>query len=493
MGCLSKIIDPRFVRPLAATLSSGPVSELEIRALFLRDVPNRSVSKRALAMLLDLSCQAGLIKFDQGSWRTAFSDDVDHAIARCFDLWSRPEFAQDELFQKRCAVCLGRGIISANGDFCSIEDLAARRSLIPGEWEKLISGSSDIRQICGFNSKHAEADYLMIYRNLETAPINDDLDVLPRVPMSQLPILPCSSEALLTGVHQARTAWNGQLCEYFGPIALKDFGGFIIYAKEFLDLLFWGASAPLQSVVSHDRLVSVSGALQRFGVRAEDLVTVWRGLSSAYRQISRLSWGIRYLSNNLSCPHPPSPDANAFIKICGLPIEKQMAISAARSGHSLMSLIRPLRVLHRALGSWPGRSALSASAQDCADAISADGMNDKLLRREFAARIRRLNVVASLGILDALARDFNAPVFPVENDAALAAAGLIAGFSKFFDSPQGRAYAEVRLALHVELDFQRRFNIHSLTAPQRYEGVWRDTLHQLVQRLEDTRKAFIPA
>ena len=354
MGCLSKIVDPRFVRPLVAALSAGPLSEFEIRALFLRDVPNRSLSKRALAMLLEFSCQAGLIKCDQGAWRITFPDDIDHAVARCFDLWSRPGFAQDELFQKRCAVCLGRGIISPKGDFCSIEDLAARHCLTQGEWAKLISGPSDIRQLCGFTSKHVEADFLMIYRKLETVPISDDADVLPRIPMSQLPALPCRPGDLLAGRDDARTAWNRQLTEYFGAIAPEDFEGFIAYAKKLLDLLLWGASAPMQSVVSHDRLVKVSSALQRFGIRAEDLVTAWRGLALVYRQISRLSWGIQFLSNNLSHPNPPGPNAEAFGRICSLPPALQSAISMSRSGYSLTTLIRPLRLLHQALAAWPG-------------------------------------------------------------------------------------------------------------------------------------------
>lgn len=493
MGCLSQIIDPRFLRPLAAALGSSQASEFEIRALFMREVPNRSVSMRALAMLLELSCQAGMIKFDQGAWRVAFQGELDQAVARCLENWIRSDFIHDDLFKNRSAVCLGRGIISASGDFCSIEDLAGRRSLAPGEWSKLISGPSDIRQLCGFNSKQVEADFLMIYRKLEAAPISDDLDVLPRIPMSQLPELPCSPEALLAGVHEARVAWNEQLREYFGTIALEDFGGFIIYAKEFMDLLIWGASAPLLSVVSHDRLARVSGALERFGVRAEDLVTVWRGLALVYRQISRLSWGIRYLSNNLSAPNPPGPDAGAFAKICSLPLAKQSAISMSRSGHSLMTLIRPLRLLHQALGAWSGRGALAQSARDCEAAIYADGIEDKLVRREFSERVRRLNVIGSVDILDALTCGFDAPKFTDECDAALSSAGLIAAFSQFYESPQGRAYAELRLALHAELDFQRRFNHHSSSAPQRYEGVWRGTLQQLVGRLEDTRRSFIPA
>jgi hypothetical protein len=486
------MVDPRFVRPLAVALSAGPVSELELRALFLRDVPNRSVSKRLLTMLLVHSQEAGLIQFDQGVWRGAFCGDIDQAVARCLECWTRPGFSRDKLFQSRSAVCLGRGIISASGDFCSIEDLASRHSLSPVEWAKLISGPSDIRQLCGFNSKHVEADFLMLYRNLEAAPIGDDSDVLPRVPLSLLPPLPCSPDVLRAGVRRARASWNEQLKEYLEGISLQDFAEFIIYAKDFLDQLFFGASAPLQSVVSHDHLVKVSGDLQRFGVRAEDLATVWRGLLSVYRLISRLSWGLRYLSNNLSCPNPPGPDVEAFVKICSLPAEKQLAISAGRSGCSLMALVRPLRLLHRALGAWPGRSALVASARDCATAISSDGISDKLLRREFSARIRSLNVIGPVEILDALAGELVAPKFPDEKDAALCSAGLIAAFSQFIASPQGRAYAEVRLALHAELDFQRRFNLHNLSPPQRYEGVWRGTLQQLVGRLEDTRKAFIP-
>lgn len=491
MGCLSQIVHPHFVRSVAIVLKSGPVTELELQRHFLHDVPNRGVSKRVLSILLELCWRAGLISLDRGIWRPEFSDDIDHAIAQCYHFWSGPEFARDELFQKRSSVCLGLGIVTATGEFLSIEDLSARGSLTPREWGKLISRSGDMRRLCDLNSTHSEADYLMIYRNLDAPPICDDQDVLPRVPVNLLPVMPCSPVVLLSSIHQAENAWRLQLSEYLGQTTLEHFDRFIIYAKELLDMLFWGASSPMKSVVSHDHLVNVSGALRRFGVRAEDLTTVWRGVASVYRQISRLSWGIRYLSNNLWRPHPPNPDVRAFLSICDLPTEKQMGISVARSGHSLMSLIRPLKILHRALGSWPGRTSLATSALDCAAAVLGDNIMDKLLRREFGERIRRLEVVSSVNILDALSCEIEAPNFPSVNDDALMSAGLISSFSGFFDSRPGSAYAEVRLGLHSELDFHGRFNRHNPNVPQRYDGVWKDGLQHLVERLEDTRRGSI--
>jgi hypothetical protein len=117
---------------------------------------------------------------------------------------------------------------------------------------------------------------------------------------------------------------------------------------------------------------------------------------------------------------------------------------------------------------------------------------DRLLRREFAERIKRLNVIGSIHIVDALAEEIPPPTIPTYPDKALTSAALIARYSKFLESPLGHAYAEMRLALHTELDFKHRFNVHSRSVPQRYHGVWQDTIAQLVTRLEYTRKAFIP-
>ena len=66
MGCLGHLIDPRFLRPLANSLSSGPHTELDLRSKFLRGVPNRNLSQRSLRTLLDLARQGGLIYFEQG-------------------------------------------------------------------------------------------------------------------------------------------------------------------------------------------------------------------------------------------------------------------------------------------------------------------------------------------------------------------------------------------------------------------------------------------
>ena len=42
MGCLSHLIDPRFLRPLVETLEAGPQSELELQAKFFLHVPNEA-------------------------------------------------------------------------------------------------------------------------------------------------------------------------------------------------------------------------------------------------------------------------------------------------------------------------------------------------------------------------------------------------------------------------------------------------------------------
>jgi hypothetical protein len=117
---------------------------------------------------------------------------------------------------------------------------------------------------------------------------------------------------------------------------------------------------------------------------------------------------------------------------------------------------------------------------------------DRLLRRELAERIKRLNVIGSIHIVDALADEMTPPTLPVYPDEATTSAALIAQYSDFLDSTQGHAYAELRLALHTELDFKHRFNVHSLSAPQRYHGVWQDTIQQLVTRTEDVRKNCTP-
>ena len=492
MGLLSQLIDPCFARPLAEALGGEPVPERELQELFLRDVPNRKLSKRSLAALLDLCSKAGLAEFCQGTWRASFKDGIDQGVSRCIEIWSRPGWSQDDLFEKRCAAWLGQGIVRG-ADFVPLDNLSAKPALEAGEWAKLISPSGDIRRLCGLHSKHSEADYLMIYRNYETAPITDDADVFPRIPLSLLPALPSSAGSLMASARLARDSWSAQVQELYGDSWHKDFAEFIVYAKDLLDLLFWGKLSPLQSVVDSGHLAKTARALQNFKVSAEDLSNVWRGLPLVYRVISRLSFGLRYLSNNLSFPYPPSSSGASFVKICNLPASKQQAITVSRSGNSLATIIRPLRALQRALGCWQGRGALAQVARDCAAAISADRIEDKLLRREFSERVRQLNIISSVNILDALACELGAPIFPYESDAALSGAGLIASYSQFCESAQGRAHAELRLTLHAELDFQRRFNLHSTAAPQRYEGVWRGSLLQLVQRLEGSRGAFIPA
>ena len=492
MGSLSHLIDPRFLHPLASALSSGPHTELELRAKFIRAVPNRNLSLRSLHIFLDLAKQGGLITFEQGAWRTLVRQNIKGAVTSCMAKWCDPQLTDDALFRQRCAVSLDRGMLSPAAEYTPLEDLARRSSLTDTEWARVISGPSDLCQLTGWTSKHTEADFLILYRSARTAPITDDFDVVPRVPRSLLPALPATSADFLSSIRAARSAWWEQVDLFLAGVTIQDLSGFAAYAKELLDLLLWGAPAPLRSLILPEHVELVSQMLLRFGLRAEDLSTVWRALPSTYRQISRLSWGVRYLNNNLSHPQSPEPDASAFLKVCSMPLPKQSAISMSRSGHSLLTLVRPLRVLHRALEGWRGRAAIATAALDCANAIASDMHEDSLLRREFALRVQRLNVIGSVHILDALAHKVSPPVFQKRDDEVLTSAGLIAAFSEFLDSVHGHAYAEVRLALHAALDFQRRYNIHALVPPQRYDGVWRGTIEELVTRLEDTRKGCIP-
>jgi len=486
MDYLSRRIDPRFARPLAELLRLGPLDELEIRARFLRDVPNRSLSLRSLQALLELSAQGGLLVSDNGLWRLG-QLALDSLLRRCFAFWSDPANMPDNLFRNRSAVCLDRGLLSAHAEYRPMAEIAASASLSPVEWAGLVSGPIDVRLLSGRESKHVEADCLMLYRNADASPICDADDVVPRIERRLLPPLPAAPEVLQGGLVPIRESWNAQLNAFLGDACAADFSRFIVYAKDLLDLFFWGRPMPLRSTIAAEDLPRLSERVQRYGLKAEDFSIAWRSIPALYRAVSRLSWGERYLSNNLSHPQPPPADAQSFLRICGLPSEKQSAISAARSGQSLLTLTRSLRVFHRALAEWRGREPMIASSAACAAAVVADHLDDKLQRRAFADRIRRLHVIPSVYLLDAFAQEVSPPLVPEIADPALSAAAVISNYSAFIESAPGNAYAEVRLTLHAELDFKGRFNVHSLSPSQRYEGVWRTTIQELVTNVETAR------
>jgi len=217
-------------------------------------------------------------------------------------------------------------------------------------------------------------------------------------------------------------------------------------------------------------------------------MTVWKGLPSLYRSITRLSYGARYLSNNLSNPSPPAPAAEAFLRVCNLPQKTLAAISTSRTGHSLFSIVRPLKILHRAIRTWPGRSAALTEAAACTAALSEDADSDKLSRRATASTIKRLQVARPVDLADALFEGAPSLHAPEHADEDLRFASAIASYWEFLSSPQGRACAEIRLALHTEIDFLRRFNSHKADPPQRYAGIWSGTLNSLANRVENTRR-----
>lgn len=184
---------------------------------------------------------------------------------------------------------------------------------------------------------------------------------------------------------------------------------------------------------------------------------------------------------------PPGPAIEAFVRVVNMPIQKLSAVSTRRSGIALSSLARPLRILHQALENWKGRAEIEDAVKSCASAAASDAIDDPLLRRELAERILRASGAGAVWILDALASEIIGPSIPVFGSLALDSAALIAEYASFLDSWQGRAYAELRLALNVETDFRNRFNIHIHDPPYRYNGVWHHTIIELLNRTENVR------
>jgi len=146
-----------------------------------------------------------------------------------------------------------------------------------------------------------------------------------------------------------------------------------------------------------------------------------------------------------------------------------------------------MRILHQSLHGCGFRSDVIQTLEKCAQVAFDDGIDDKLWRREIAERVQRLCVTADLEVLDAMTSRIVPPKLPTVTDDVLILAQAIRSYYDFICSPQGHAYAEVRLALISSQDFRRRFNFHRLEAPQRYKGIWKGTLMELISRLEASK------
>lgn len=487
MERLSYLIDPRFMASLAS-FAKSPQAPLNLNEGFLRDVPNRRLSERSLRLLLKAGTDAGIISFANGVWRAPHDQSIESLLRE----WLKRSPAVDERFLARCAAFSGDGAILPSGLYEPLAAFAARPTISPSELSRFISGPCDLRHLTGRLSKHSDADYLMIYRSHIAIPITENPEISPRIPAQVFPGLPCDAAALYKASRFAREAWWGQVDTFLGSCSREDLSTFIVYSKDLLDSLIWGRPNALRSSISPEQASDASEMLRLFGVHTADLMTVWRSLPTLYRSITRLSYGARYLSNNLSNPTPPPPDVEAFLRVCALPQKVQAAISTRRSGHSLFSIIRPLKILHKAIRTWPGRTTAITEASACTAALGEDADTDKLSRRATASTIKRLQVARPIDLVDALFEDIPS-LPPCEHaDEDLRCASAMASYWRFLSSPQGRAYAEIRLALHSEIDFQRRFNSHKASPPQRYAGVWSGALAKLARRVEDTRHTVSP-
>jgi hypothetical protein len=129
-------------------------------------------------------------------------------------------------------------------------------------------------------------------------------------------------------------------------------------------------------------------------------------------------------------------------------------------------------------------SSFEADAANCFRAVIDDQIPDKLQRRFLCERIRRSVAIPNILLLDALATELPSFEATTPSDPAQEKSAWVARYDDFLDAPIGRAYAEMRLALHAEVDFKGRFNRHAQHPPRRYAGVWNHTLEELLERVE---------
>ena len=377
MERFSHLVDPRFLAPLAA-FAKSPRTPFDLNEGFLRDVPNRRLSERSLRMLLKLASDVGILSFANGVWRPPQSLGSDQNIELLIREWLTKDPSIDARFIERCSAFAGDGAILPSGQYMAMAAMAGSSLLTPPELGRLISGTCDLRYLTGRLSRHSDADCLMLYRSHTAIPVTDDPEILPRVSSQAFPKLPSDTATLSEAAGAVREAWWNQVEAFLGGSSASDLSMFIAYSKDLLDCFLWGTPSPLRSTITPDQVKDASEMLRLFGVHTADLMTVWKGLPSLYRNITRLSYGARYLSNNLSNPLPPAPDAEAFLRVCALPPKAQLAISTRRTGHSLFAMARPLKILHKAIQAWPGRTALLAEAASCKAALSEDADSDKL-------------------------------------------------------------------------------------------------------------------
>ncbi|MDB4777626.1 hypothetical protein OAH08_04640 [Verrucomicrobia bacterium] len=477
---------PRFLQVLVGAFANGPLTPLELNNIFLRDVPNKQISIRTLKTFLGIAMRGGLVDFDHNVYYLKEGAPVD-LVRKCLHELSLPNFCDDKMFRYRCSNYLDYGYLSPQGEYTSFSILAKSMDFSSVEWFRLVSGSDDIRYLTGKESKHVESESLMFYGKGCVTPVSDDPDIIPRIEKRLLPKLPTSQATFLTGLQGLRRSWKVQVNSFLGRITVEELSSFIAYAKDMLDLIIWGEVTPLRSTVSSEHLSVVCDRFRKYGIRAKNLSSALRNLQSTYLLISRLSLGTRFLSNNLAHPKPPTPDDSSFSRVCNMPNKLQSSISLSRSGKKLTTLTRPLQLIHRALVDWSSKVELEQNFKNCSAAVYNDHLDDRLQKRILAERIHQLRLVSPTYLLDSLGNDLNPPSIPLIKDEVLRTASIISCYSNFIESTPGRAYGELRLALHGELDFRNRFNVHSINPEERYVGIWRNSLEELVERIENIR------
>jgi hypothetical protein len=219
MGVMNLTLDPRWINHVVDALRDRPLSTFDLHSKFLEDVPSRRLGLRALHQLLELLEQGGVIRHHNDWWETRplAGSPTWHLL----DNIRRNRGLKDGLFLNRCASLVGEGYLKPNGDLVSMRQVSSGKDADELSWARILSPLCDLRLLTGLESKHVQADFLMIYRAEESIPISANYGLLPCLPEEHIPALPCDTVDLDRSIALLRHCWHTRLKSFLSHLNIE--------------------------------------------------------------------------------------------------------------------------------------------------------------------------------------------------------------------------------------------------------------------------------
>jgi hypothetical protein len=350
----------------------------------------------------------------------------------------------------------------------------------------------DPRFLTGAFSLHSNADYLAWTRGEDLLPITTDTRLEPRIPLEivneNLNIMRISDtpELFSDNLMRAGRIWSNYIGKILNLAGIENIEELLLSCKLLIDYFIFGRDNMTDDHIDTDTLNTARNlwnSVPHFTVSGG----IWDALPNAYRDVTKLCWGILYFRNSLRKPNDLNGKCNpqAIEKVKFIELRK-LSIRCAKSRRTLNGLLMVFSSLNNSISRLQ-KENIHKKYQDKAETIFKKAYHflpsDKL---EAVVYIKELEELISLQsferqhLLKSYEFDFHSNV---PSNTTLQVCYWINKFNKLTNSSHIKTILNVR----NQLEGLKMGLIQEISLYNSKNNLWQDSCLRIKRILKDYR------